>query len=380
MSEYSLLDLFAGCGGLSHGLSKAGFHSIAANEYQKVFSESYAANHPKAEIIQGDVTAENIFGKLKTFKGKVEMLSGGPPCQGFSTIGSKEEKDPRNKLFYAMMQLAEHIKPKIIFFENVSGFKRMYGGRAFQALLKELDKMGYVLPAPPQVLDAADYGAPQHRLRTVVIAFRKGAGIDFEFPTQTHADGASLLNKKLKSHLTIEDAISDLPLIGTGEIAYTYADEPQNDFQRQMRIHAPKELRYHDAPSHGEHLMEVMKHVGRGGCILDVPVKLRPKSYFANTYARLLPDAPAPTMTRNFGTPSSSRCIHPYIDRGLTTREGARLQTFPDNYILKGSRGERNLQVGNAVPPCWQQQSGRRLQPHLARSSTISLAFQWNWT
>lgn len=366
MSEYSLLDLFAGCGGLSHGLSKAGFHSIAANEFQKVFSESYAANHPNAEVIQGDVTAEVIFAKLKTFKGKVEMLSGGPPCQGFSTIGSKEEKIPRNKLFYAMMELADHIKPKVIFFENVSGFKRMYGGRAFNALLKELDKMGYVLPAPPQVLDAADFGAPQHRLRTVVIAFRKGVKNDYEFPSQSHADGASLLNKKLRPYLTMEEAISDLPRIGSGEAAYTYADEPQNDFQRQMRIHAPKELRYHDAPSHGDHLMEVMSHVGRGGCILDVPKKLRPKSYFANTYARLIPDAPAPTMTRNFGTPSSSRCIHPYIDRGLTTREGARLQTFPDSYILKGSRGERNLQVGNAVPPILATAVGKAISASLS--------------
>jgi DNA (cytosine-5)-methyltransferase 1 len=351
MSDFSLLDLFSGCGGLSHGLAKAGFHSIAANEYQKVFSESYGANHPKAEVIQGDVTDPAIFTRLKAFKGKVEMLSGGPPCQGFSTIGSKEEKDPRNKLFYAMMQLADHLRPKVIFFENVSGFKRMYGGRAFDALLKELDSMGYVLPVPPQVLDAADFGAPQHRLRTVVIAFRKGVKNDFEFPNPTHGDGTSLLNKKLRPQLTMEEAISDLPQIKTGEAAFEYAEDPQNDFQRQMRIHAPKQLRYHDAPTHGDHLMEVMSHVGRGGCILDVPTKLRPKSYFANTYARLVPDAPAPTMTRNFGTPSSSRCIHPYIDRGLTTREGARLQTFPDNYILNGSRGERNLQVGNAVPP-----------------------------
>ena len=98
-------------------------------------------------------------------------------------------------------------------------------------------------------------------------------------------------------------------------------------------------------------MMEMMSYIGPGGCVTDMPVRLRPRSYFANTYARLIPDLPTPTMTRNFGTPSSSRCIHPAVDRGLTTREGARLQTFPDNYILVGSRSERNLQVGNAIPP-----------------------------
>ena len=128
-----------------------------------------------------------------------------------------------------------------------------------------------------------------------------------------------------------------------------------------MRIGAPNQILYHDAPEHGAHLMEVMSHVGRGGSILDVPKRLRPKSYFANTYARLVPDAPAPTMTRNFGTPSSSRCIHPDLDRGLTTREGARLQTFPDKYIFTGTRSQKNLQIGNAVPPMLAKAIGKAI-------------------
>ena len=361
MSKLTLLDLFAGCGGLSYGLSKAGFQSLAANEYQKVFSESFAANHKESEVIQGDITSNVIFSKLKTFKGKIDMISGGPPCQGFSTIGSKEEKDPRNELFYAMMKLSAHIQPKIIFFENVSGFKRMYGGRAFDALLKELGDMDYHMPCPPQVLDAADYGAPQHRLRTIVIAFRKDIKVDFSLPAATHSNEPNLLVKKLKPHLTLEEALSDLPIIKSGKIGIEYTKKPQNDFQKEMRIGAPKQILYHDAPEHGEHLMEVMSHVGRGGSILDVPKNLRPKSYFANTYARLVPDAPAPTMTRNFGTPSSSRCIHPYLDRGLTTREGARLQTFPDKYIFTGSRSQKNLQIGNAVPPMLAEAIGKAI-------------------
>jgi len=361
MSQLTLLDLFAGCGGLSYGLSKAGFHSIAANEYQKVFCESYEANHKGCDVIPGDITSDKVFSKLKTFKGKIDMISGGPPCQGFSTIGSKEENDPRNELFYAMMKLSAHIKPQIILFENVAGFKRMYGGRAFNALLKELDKMDYHMPCPPQVLDAADYGAPQHRLRTIVVAFRKDIEVDFSLPIATHSNDRSLFSKKLKPHLTLEEALSDLPKIKSGKIGTEYVSKALNSFQKEMRIGAPKEIMYHDAPEHGAHLMEVMSHVGRGGSILDVPKRLRPKSYFANTYARLVPDAPAPTMTRNFGTPSSSRCIHPDLDRGLTTREGARLQTFPDKYIFTGTRSQKNLQIGNAVPPILAKAIGKAI-------------------
>jgi DNA (cytosine-5)-methyltransferase 1 len=351
MSKIPTLDLFAGCGGLSYGLSKAGFYALAANEYQPVFCESFKANHPTTDVICGDVTSDAVFSKLKSYKGKVEVLTGGPPCQGFSTVGSKVEADPRNKLFYAMMELAAVIRPRAILFENVSGFKRMYGGRAFFELMKQLEKMGYEVPDEPRVLNAVDYGAPQHRLRTIVVAFKKGSRAHFEFPEATHANESSLIAKGLKPWLTFEEAVSDLPVIEQSKAAFKYAKKSQNDFQELMRVGAPERLMYHDAPTHGEKLMEVMGYVGRGGCITDVPERLRPRSYFANTYARLLPDAPVPTMTRNFGTPSSSRCIHPDVNRGLTTREGARLQTFPDRYILVGSRGERNLQVGNAVPP-----------------------------
>ena len=351
MSKCPTLDLFAGCGGLSHGLSQAGFHAVAANEFQPVFCESFQANHPDTDVICGDITSEQVFGKLKSYKGKVEVLTGGPPCQGFSTVGSKVEADPRNKLFYAMMALAAVVKPRVILFENVSGFKRMYGGRAFHALMAELEKMNYQVPVPPEVLNAVEYGAPQHRLRTIVVAFRKGEKADFEFPAITHSDDPTLFTSKVKPYLTFEEAIGDLPVIKSDEAAFDYAGPPSNDFQRIMRKGAPAKLLYHDAPTHGAKLMEMMSYIGPGGCVTDMPVRLRPRSYFANTYARLIPDLPTPTMTRNFGTPSSSRCIHPAVDRGLTTREGARLQTFPDNYILVGSRSERNLQVGNAVPP-----------------------------
>ena len=117
----------------------------------------------------------------------------------------------------------------------------------------------------------------------------------------------------------------------------------------------------HLCSRYGERMRLVMSKVPPGGSIMDVPEDLRPKGYFKNTYARLLPHQPAPTVTRNFGTPSSSRCIHPFQDRALSTREGARLQGFPDSFVFRGGKGSKNLQIGNAVPPMLAEAIGRRI-------------------
>ena len=146
------------------------------------------------------------------------------------------------------------------------------------------------------------------------------------------------------------EAISDLPHIGAGESSDIYATEPQNEYQRRMRGNQTV-LHEHNASNYGEKMQEILRTIPEGGSIKDLPMRLRPRSGYCNTYARLLPDEPSPTITRNFGTPSSSRCVHPFQPRALSTREGARLQGFPDNYIFVGGKQSKNLQIGNAVPP-----------------------------
>lgn len=155
----------------------------------------------------------------------------------------------------------------------------------------------------------------------------------------------------LLKHITLGEAIGDLPFISAGETAYEYSSTPQNEYQILMRNNEPKKLMNHSASSHGETLMRVIRNVPEGGIQKDIPTEFRPKSGFPNSYGRLWWDRPSMTITRNLGTPSSARCIHPKCDRALTTREGARLQSFPDNYIFYGSRSKMNLQIGNAVPP-----------------------------
>lgn len=342
----AVLDLFAGAGGLGLGLTEAGFRVQAANEYEPVFAATYARNHPETAVVAGNVLDPPIRAELLAAARGVDLVAGGPPCQGFSTVGKKDENDPRNRLFYAFLEIIGVLRPRAVLFENVSGFRRMYGGRAFQALRQGLEDLGYAAPHWA-ILNAMDFGVPQSRARTFVVAFREP--VPFRFPEPTHGDPAELFRRQ--PALTLADALSDLPVVASGESSDRYRLPPQNGYQKAMRKGAGKTLTEQDGPWHGARLLTMLAHVPVGGSILDVPEELRPRAYFANTYSRLWWERPSTTITRNLGTPSSSRCIHPLADRGLTTREGARLQSFPDAYRFTGSRIQKNLQIGNAVPP-----------------------------
>lgn len=341
--DFTAVELFAGAGGLSIGLERAGIHVVLANEIMPDFAATLAANHPETNVINDDIHKIDFKAELRKLGlASVDVLSGGPPCQGFSTIGSKNRQDPRNSLFYEYLRAVAETQPKYTIFENVSGFKRMYGGFAHETLVRELDELGYGTKC--QILNAADYGTPQIRYRTIVLGWKKSLPAPgFPAPTNGRKDG-------LRPYLTLMEAIGDLPQIGAGESCDTYATPPQNEYQRRMRGEQ-KELLDHNAANYGEKMREILRTIPEGGSIDDLPMRLRPRSAYGNTYARLLPNEPSPTMTRNFGTPSSSRCVHPYQPRALSTREGARLQGFPDSYRFVGGKQSKNLQIGNAVPP-----------------------------
>ncbi len=340
---YTAVELFAGAGGLSLGLERAGIHVVIANEIIPDFAATLAANHTETNVINEDIHKINFKSELqKIGLESIDVLSGGPPCQGFSTIGSKKRQDPRNSLFYEYLRAVAETNPKYTIFENVSGFKRMYKGFAYKTLVKELNELGYDTKC--QILNAADYGAPQIRCRTIVLGWKRGLK-PLDFPMPTHGN-----KKGLKPYLTLMEAIGDLPPLKAGESSEIYGSAPQNDYQRRMRGNQTTLLE-HNAANYGAKMQEILRTIPEGGSIKDLPQRLRPKSAYCNTYARLLPNEPSPTITRNFGTPSSSRCVHPYQPRALSTREGARLQGFPDDYVFVGGKQSKNLQIGNAVPP-----------------------------
>jgi len=351
--KLKVIDLFSGVGGLSYGFAHDdNFEIVAANEILPNMAKAYSLNHPTAKVYAEDIkdfNAEKVEKDLGIKASEIDIIVGGSPCQAYSTVGKRLIDDPRGKLFQEYYRVLKEFNPKFFLFENVKGLLSMQGGELLKTIISLFESLGYKVQY--KLLNAADYGAPQIRERVVIIGSKLKT--NFEYPEITHynpEEKPDLFNKKLKPYLTLEEAISDLPFIKSNEESFEYSSKPQNDFQKFMRKNAPTKLMDHNSPNNNENLVKIMELLPDGGTPEDLPEELRPTSGFKNTYCRLWWKRPATTITRNLSTPSSSRCIHPKAPRPLTTREGARIQCFPDDYQFFGSRGDRNLQIGNAVP------------------------------
>ena len=350
MVKYKVIDLFAGVGGLSYGFAHDDmFEIVAANEILRPMAIAYSLNHPNVKMYNKDIkdfSVADLTRDLDLQKGDIDLVVGGPPCQAYSTVGKRLIDDPRGKLFQEYYRMLTELRPKVFVFENVKGLLSMCGGELIKTIISLFKSLGYDVNL--QLLNAADYGTPQIRERVIIVGTLLGG--KFRYPTPTHYNPEGIVCPSLKKYVTLGEALSDLPVLCNGGEAYEYATPPQNDYQRLMRAHAPEVIQDHNVPKNGEHLVRLMEALPDGGTPADVPEALRPKSGFANTYCRLWWNKPSTTITRNLSCVSSSRCIHPRQPRPLSTREGARLQGFPDDYKFYGSRTERNLQIGNAVP------------------------------
>jgi DNA (cytosine-5)-methyltransferase 1 len=346
----TVVDLFAGAGGLSLGFSRdPRFEVVAAVEGAGDMAAAYRANHPTVKVYEEDVR-EFRAAKVKEDLGitAIDTMMGGPPCQSYSTIGRRSCYDPRGQLVEEYFRLVSEFRPALFLLENVRGLLTMDRGRLFMNLCDRCESLGYWLRR--KVLNAADYGVPQVRERVLLVGTTLGHA--FRFPRPTHCergDGTT----GLLPYFTLGDAIGDLPAIESGERAHDYASDPQNEYQAAMREGA-RRLMDHRAPRHGAKLVAVLASLPEGGSareMTDAPEWVGEVRSYHNTYCRLWWGRPCTTITSNFGTPSSSRCVHPLAARGLTLREAARIQSFPDDYVFVGSRGSKCLQVANAVPP-----------------------------
>jgi len=346
----NVVDLFSGVGGLSYGFAKnKNFNVVLANEILPDMAKAYTLNHKNVKMYNEDIV--NVSAKrIKEDLGNVQidLIVGGPPCQAFSTVGKRLLNDPRAQLFREYFRLLEELNPKAFIFENVKGILSFNGGKLIKEIVESFENLGYHVKY--ETLDASTYGVPQIRKRVIIVGSKFGN--DFEYPKQTHGPD-------LKSLLTLSDAIGDLPEIGNGQSTTKYISGPKNEYQKLMRGKC-KTLWDHESANNNDNLIKLMDALPDGGSPKDIDKLLRPKSGFGNTYCRLWWNKPCTTITGSFGTPSSSRCIHPKVPRALTTREGARVQSFPDNYKFYGSRSSKNLQIGNAVPP--------QLSHHLAKA------------
>ncbi len=341
MKDYNVIDLFAGVGGLSYGFSQLKEYNIVmANEYGKDIARAYRLNHPNINMVNcdiNDLTEEMI--RENTGDQVIDAVVGGPPCQSYSTLG-KRQMDDRANLFMQYKRILQIIKPKAFVFENVTGILSMDKGRLFKEVQREFVELGYDLKY--KVLNAMDYGVPQIRERVILVGCL--GENKYEYPEPTHGEDRI-------PYVTLREAIGDLPVLSSGETNNSYMKDPDNEFLKFVRKNGTTLPTEHTAPKNGAHLIKIMQTLKDGEGKDDLPEDIRPKSGYGNTYAKLWWDRPSTTITRNFACPSSSRCIHPRDSRALTIREGARLQSFPDDYLFYGPEGTKRLEIGNAVPP-----------------------------
>lgn len=351
MSQGTVIDLFCGAGGLSEGFRQAGYHVLAGNDFFDAAGATFAATHPEARFLGGAIqqySANDFLEAAGLQPGELDILVGGPPCQGFSVYNHQRGlHDERSSLYLEYLRLVEGLRPNWVVLENVTGMTSAGGGAAVEAIIQGLRNLGYEVKA--KILRAEEYGVPQERRRLVFIGNR--TGLPIEFPEPTHGPG-------LLPFVTIADAIGDLPPLSNGEeIGVTvYGTEARSDYQAELRAGSDS-VRNHAAARLSKVNLERLKHIPQGGSWRDIPVELLPegmkkakRSDHTKRYGRLSWNGLASTILTKCD-PHWGAYFHPDQDRTITVREAARLQSFPDGFEFKGSRTDQYTQVGNAVPP-----------------------------
>ena len=334
----TFFSLFAGAGGLDIGFKNAGFLSLGASDIMPESEEMFKLNWPDEPFIRKDIRELDTNEILNITRGiKPDVIIGGPPCQGFSVMGDKNSSDPRNTLFQSYVRIVRELEPSCFVFENVKGFKTMFGGRYLKEAAESFSAIGYDIYL--NVLNAADYGVPQKRERVVIIGTR--IGTPYQYPLKEKRSIG-----KLKARVNVGDAIMDL------------AKESN---------HIPN----HQALTHGEIVVARYKLIPEGGRLPDpgsLPKEIRRKN-FGNTYTRLHRKELSPTMVPG----NNAFPVHPTLNRSLTPREAARIQSFPDDVIFTGSRKEQCILVGNAVPPLMASHIAESIKRHIeTRKSVLS--------
>ncbi len=336
MRKYNAIDLFCGCGGLSYGFEQSGINIILGIDNDQKALETFEKNHKNSKTICGDITQISYETDIKSIIGsrKIDIIIGGPPCQGMSLSGPRKFEDPRNRLYLSYIRLVQEIQPEVVVIENVPGLVSLFGGQIKDHILDKFRQMGYKIQY--KILCASDYGVPQSRKRVVFVGTKKGT---FEYP--------SPINQIISCSM----ALSDLPPIetGTGVDPASYETEAENDYQELMRKNS-KEVHNHIAAAHSERVREIIALVPDGGNYKDLPDEYRNTRNFHVAWTRFNSEKPAPTIDTGH-----RHHFHYKYNRVPTVRECARLQSFPDDFIFVGNKTQQFRQVGNAVPPIMAQ-------------------------
>lgn len=388
---FTSIDLFAGAGGLSTGLTQAGFQPLFASELHPKYAAAYALNHQETDVAVDDirqVDARDVRTRFGLKPGDLDLLAGGPPCQGFSINAPvRSNKDPRNHLFREFLRFAEEFMPRAILIENVPGLVSFERGRTLAAIISSLEEYGYHISV--KIMSAAYHGVPQTRWRTIIVGTLNSHDEDSFWPQPTHYaqvranfshnfQGKDILEKPADATAplatTLYDAISDLPLSPSPFNAQStiaqYNSPASSVFQQQVRADSTGVYNHFSSNLSGINL-ERLSHIPPGGNWTNIPHSLLPagmqrarKSDHTKRYGR-------PRWSDLSGTiltkcdPHWGAFFHPSADRVFTVREAARIQSFPDTYHFTGALADQYAEVGNAVPPMLAQAIGSQIAGHL---------------
>ncbi len=364
-----IIDLFAGVGGLSLGFEMAGFKVVLANEYDPSIADAYVRNRKDANMIVADITTLDIDTTFSEYKGKVDVIIGGPPCQGFSQKGQRKSVlDERNYLFKYYYEVVKCVQPRYFVMENVPNLLTTEHGYFKEEIYNLFKAIGYTLNSG--VLNASDYGVPQNRCRTCIIGHLGNHVVQ--------------MPEKHTLKVTVWDAISDLAFLESGEGTeeQEYPTDPQTEYQALLR---GKEtvLHNHTITKHSKIALERLSMIPPEGGKEHLPAEHLTKSIYSGTWTRMSKNEQSVTITTRFDTPSSGKFTHPYLNRAISVREAARIQSFPDSFVFYGNKSSQMKQVGNAVPPLLAYEIAKAIlndmvNPHMEKETASAQLSLWD--
>ncbi|MCR5765658.1 MAG: DNA cytosine methyltransferase [Treponema sp.] len=338
------IDLFCGCGGLSLGFEKAGINVLVGIDAWQDAITTFNYNHKNSKGICADLSTLEPSEIKKELNGKsVDLIIGGPPCQGFSVAGKRIVDDVRNKLYKNFVRFVEYYKPKAFMMENVPNILSIGGGIVSDSIVKDFSDLGYKVVY--QVLIASNYGTPQNRRRAVFVGFKNG--FEFKFPEKT-----------VEKLITSSEALSDLPE-NSLEDGTPYPIASKCDYQKLMRCNSDK-VYNHQITEHNERTKEIIALVPDGGNYKNLPEELQQTRKVHIAWTRL--NSQKPSFTIDTG---HRHHFHYKWNRIPTVRESARIQSFPDDFIFLGTKTSQYKQVGNAVPPLMAEAIAKKIKESL---------------
>lgn len=337
---FNILDLFCGAGGFSYGMEKnPRFKTLISLDNDEYAGNTFKLNMPWCDVHIGDITDDKVKNNIiqEAREKGINMIIGGPPCQGFSNKGKKLGLvDPRNFLFREYLSFVKELQPEVFVIENVKALLSTSNGWFKKQILSAIEQLGYFVDYG--VLNAEEYGVPQSRERAIFICCKKQK-ITLPSPTRDIP-------------VTVREAISDLAYHESGEGAPVelYQEQPQSGYQRMMR-EGSENLHNHVASKHKQVAIDKLKMIPPEKGKECLPPELLGNQKFKTTWGRLKWDEPSPTIDTRFDAASNGTNNHPFLNRAITPREAARIQSFDDRFIFYGSKVRIRKQIGNAVPP-----------------------------